>query len=404
MKRIAVVAVLVVLVAAVAMRRGGESAGGTSATVAETRKMPVGVTPVRAMTFERVLRASGNIEAKDTALVSPRVGGTIDAVYVDEGDRVEAGVTKLFQIDAVKLQKAVEIAAQDHAVALCSVQEKVANLDKAEADFKKARLDYERAKTLLAQNVVSQASYDAAESAFRQSEAGTRYATVVVELAREQEKQSKLRLDVAQKDWRDSLALAPLSGVVSSRLKEPGEMGTVGTPVVAIEDTSKLEASAFMPEEFYALVIPGKTPLRMRVGDADLGTGPLAYRGPTIQKTLRTFEIKSPLATVPAGVAPGRIVQMELVIETRAGLGVPRDAVQQRGDAWVIFVAANGVAKMVTVCPGLETDGWVELLPGAGTDAPVAEGASVITQGQRFVNDAMPVELVGAQEKPGEGR
>ena len=61
-------------------------------------------------------------------MVSARIPGTLDEVLVDEGDRVEAGKTKLFQTDSLKLTKAEAIAKRALEVAEASVEEKLALL------------------------------------------------------------------------------------------------------------------------------------------------------------------------------------------------------------------------------------------------------------------------------------
>jgi len=164
------------------------------------RTVPVIITPARAMRFERTLAVVGTVEARNYALVSPRIPGPLDAIYVDEGDRVEAGKTRLFQTDALKLQKAVEIARQQHAVARCAVLEKRANLERVAADTRKAELDFGRAKELFAKTVISKSAYDADESTYLQAAAAQKHAQVLIDLAVEQEKQARLALEIAQKD------------------------------------------------------------------------------------------------------------------------------------------------------------------------------------------------------------
>ena len=71
--------------------------------------IPVVVTQVRSRMFERYIAVQGNLESKNFAVVSPRIAGTIEEFYVDEGDAVVGGKTKLFKTDAIKLQEALEV-------------------------------------------------------------------------------------------------------------------------------------------------------------------------------------------------------------------------------------------------------------------------------------------------------
>ena len=72
------------------------------------------------------------------------------------------------------------------------------------------------------------------------------------------EQQAKINLQIAEKDLRDALVYAPISGRVSMKLSEPGEMGQPGKPIVRIEDASLIDVSAFLPAQYYHQVIPGK--------------------------------------------------------------------------------------------------------------------------------------------------
>lgn len=131
----------------------GEEKDGQTPGSSETRQaaseaqnaVPVIVQPARTMVFEQRVQVAGNILSKRYALVSARIPGTLDAIFVDEGDLVEAGKTKLFQTDSVKLTQAVAIAQEQVTVAECSVREKEALLEKtlvakevAEADLARA--------------------------------------------------------------------------------------------------------------------------------------------------------------------------------------------------------------------------------------------------------------------------
>jgi len=174
-------------------------------------------------------------------------------------------------------------------------------------------------------------------------------------------------------------------------------MGMVGQPVLAIEDPAVLEVSASVPEEFYDAIRPGETPVRIRVGAAELPAQAIAYRSPTVTRDLRTFEIKTVLARPPAGIAPGRIAHLEVILEARDGVGVPRSAVETRGGTSVVFLCQDNAARLQRVTPGLETAGWMQILPAPAEEtaaAPLGAGAPVISQGQRMVDAGTPVRVV----------
>ncbi|HOI56684.1 MAG TPA: efflux RND transporter periplasmic adaptor subunit, partial [Phycisphaerae bacterium] len=273
----------------------------------------------------------------------------------------------------------------------CSVREAQANRERIEADFTKARIDYERFQRLYEQDqAVTKNALEAQQSRFLQAEAALKHATVSVELAGNRLEQARGNLLIAEKDLRDSLVVAPLDGVVTHRLREPGEMAAAGTPVLRIENPKSLEVSAYLPSDAYADVVPGRTEIHVRVGGVDLGNRVVTYRSPTVDLKLRTFEVRCDVADPPEGVVSGRLADVAVVLTRRQALGVPVAAVQQRAGKHVVFVLDGSTARSVAIAPGLETDGWVE----AG-DSSLADGASVIVRGQQLLDDGAAVNVIG---------
>jgi len=351
------------------------------------QRVPVVVTPVREMVFEKRIEVSGNVEAKNTALVSARIPGALDDVYVDEGDSVEAGTTKLFQTDKIKLSRAREAAGQQVTVAAAAVRARQATVERINADLSKVRIDYHRYKRLYQQDhAVTKSAFETQESHLKQVQAGLTEAKAGLELARAQEDQAKSSLAIAQKDLSDSLVLSPISGEVSKRMLEPGEMAGAGTPVLRVDDLSVVELVAYLPEAYYARVEEGSTVIRARAAGVDIGEVVVTTKVPTIHPRLRTFEIKMLLKDPPAGVVPGGRVELVAVLDKRKGLGVPREAVVRRGKGLAVFSAADGVAHMLAVRTGLEMDGLVEV-SGAG----LASGMSIVRMGQDRLNDSMGI-------------
>ncbi|HUT90779.1 MAG TPA: efflux RND transporter periplasmic adaptor subunit [Thermoguttaceae bacterium] len=361
---------------------------GSAAPETARKQVPVVLTPARQMTFESRIVVSGSVDAKRYALVSARIPGTLDAVYVDEGDRVEAGKTKLFQTDSLKLTKAVAIAKQDLTVAQCSVQEKQALLEKDRAAQSQAQNDVNRYRELVRRNAVAVQILEEQEEECKQCDADVKHTQALIDLAGARSEQARLNLTIAEKDQADSLVLAPISGRVSQRLREPGEMAGAGTPVLRIEDLALLEVSVFLPEAYYAEIVPGETTMRVRVGDVELGDRRVDYKSPTVHSKLRTFEVKGLVESPSEGVVPGCLAEVTIVAHSREGVGVPAEAVQTRGDRSVLFTVEGDRAKMIPVKTGRDMEGWIEILDG------VAAGTPVVSMGQTLVDDGTPISVV----------
>jgi RND family efflux transporter MFP subunit len=352
-------------------------------------RVPVVVTGARQMTFESGAVVSGNVQAKNCALVSARMPGPLDSVFADEGDVVEAGKTQLFQTDSVKLTKAVALARQGLTVAECTVREKQASLEQTMAQIDQANSDLKRYRELAKEHAISAQMVEQQDSQVKQAEAMVRHQKALIELANAELEQANLSLMMAEKDLADSLVLAPISGRICERMKEPGEMAAPGTPIMKIEDPSVLEIAVHIPEAFYSRVKPGETSMRVNVSGTDLGSLPVTYKSPSVHSKMRTFEVQAIVESPPAGVVPGCLAEVSIVLDARSGIGIPTSAIQKRGGKDVAFVVENGTARMIVVGTGRESQGWTEV-----TATALAAGAPVVTMGQTLVEDGTAVTLV----------
>ena len=160
----------------------------------------------------------------------------------------------------------------------------------------------------------------------------------------------------------DARVVAPISGYVSARSAEPGEQMSVGRVVLRIEDLAVLEAAAFLPAQYYTEVEPGQTKFRLEINGTEAGWHTVTYRSPTINTTLRTFEVKGRIENAGAAAVPGSMADLSLVFESRTALAYPRlqcwSATRKRG------VCDQGWPRpQREVQPGLRNDGWLEISP-----------------------------------------
>jgi len=364
-----------------------EAAAQAQTSQAEKR-LPVLVASAKVCQFERRVKTQGDVEAKHVAVVSPRMPGVLEAILVDEGDAVVAGKTLLFRSDAVKLEQGVVIQSQKVAINQCRLQQAKASLIVAEVNFEKAQLDFERFQRLLDKQAATQDAFEQQQSRYKQARANRALAQTQVDLVDEEARQAQAALEIARKDLDDARVRAPISGRISQRMQETGEMGAPGQPVLRIEDTSVVEVSAFLPASLYAAIPPGQSRMQVSVSGQDVGSQLISYKSPTVNRKLRTFEIKSLITSPPAFMVPGAMAEIRVVLEQRTGLGVPAEAIQQRDGQSVVFVIQADRAAQRVVRTGLETDGWVEVLSGE-----LKEADAVVNRGQFLLDDGSAVSV-----------
>ena len=377
------------LLCALALATALPSGAADHADRPKERRVPVETTQVEKRVFEDRLVVQGNLESRNIAVVPARIPGTLMELYVDEGDTVQAGKTALLLTDDLKLRKAVELRKLDLAVSHCGVLEKQANLEREKAALERADKDFKRQGRLFNQEKIGTLdAVEEAEAEYKKAVAEVKHAESLVALAKEQEHQAAATVDMSQKDLSDATVIAPISGVISRRLQDVGEMGGPAQPVFRIEDVSQIEVSVFLPARHYGGIKVGETRMQVSLEQQPIGEFPVSYRSPTIDPRIRVFEVKCLLPKPVPGAVPGAMATVGVVLRREEGLGLPKKSLVNRAGAQVAFVAEGGRAKAVTVETGLEADGWV-LVRGEGLQA----GTPVVVRGQFLLNDKTALDL-----------
>ncbi|MGH7812621.1 MAG: efflux RND transporter periplasmic adaptor subunit [Candidatus Binataceae bacterium] len=239
-------------------------------------------------------------------LVSPRVAGTVTKVYVEDNWSVKAGAP-LLALDPSGFEVRVDQARAQLERTRQSVDELYAGVDAARAgvtlvqsQLRQARIDYNRAKALKDQGVVSAENYDQATTGLRvamadlalakhqlsQAEAAlgpeldsdrARYDRPIV-------RQAEAVLEAAKLDLAYTRIAAPGAGIVTHKTAHAGQRVEPGEPLLAIVAASRLYVTANFketqltdvrvgqPAEIEADIYPGAV-YRGHVDSISMGTG-----------------------------------------------------------------------------------------------------------------------------------
>ncbi|MDP3759571.1 MAG: efflux RND transporter periplasmic adaptor subunit [Ramlibacter sp.] len=172
---------------------------------------------VKAETLELAqgLPISGSLKAFNSALVKARAAGELQGLTVREGDTVKAGQV-LARVDATEYNARVRQAQQQ--------------ADSAKAQIDIAQRQFDNNKALVDQGFISKTALETSMNNLAAARANHQAALAGVEVAR--------------KTLEDTVLRAPISGVVSQRLAQPGERVAVEARVIEIVDLSRLELEA----------------------------------------------------------------------------------------------------------------------------------------------------------------
>ncbi len=215
--------------------------------------------------------ASGTLEAVEVN-VSAKVPGQLEQLYVQEGSTVQVGDTlAILDHSTQELQwrqahAGVELADAQYRLLLNGarsedIQQGEDMLKQAQSSFNIAKDDYNRMKDLYASHSISQKQYDDAESRFTITQAQLSSAKENlrklknfarpedIAAAKARLDQSKANADLLQKQINDSYVVAPVSGIVTQKPVEVGELVNTGTTVVTISNLKKLNLMIYVSEK-----------------------------------------------------------------------------------------------------------------------------------------------------------
>jgi len=277
-------------------------------------------TACRGRAAEGPLRASGYVEATEVR-VAPEVGGRLLEIKVDEGDRVTAGML-LARLDTSDTEIAVRRVEAERAQALAQlrllqagarpeeIRQARAQAESAQADvaaveseLRAANEDVARFEALLASKAGSRKQRDDAvtrrEVAAARVEAAKERVRAANEAVarlkagarREELAAAQARIDAidAQLESLRKNMVAPVGGIVTSRLMDAGEIVNPRAPVVVVTDLDRAWANVYVDEPVVPRLKLGQ-PITLVTDAQHRVTGKITFISPKAEFTPRNVQ------------------------------------------------------------------------------------------------------------------
>jgi membrane fusion protein (multidrug efflux system) len=333
------------------------------AETADQALRPVAVTRVSVATVEDRIESSGELQAKDRALLASEVDGVVTELAVDEGDRVEQD-TVLLAVDPEK-----------RALAVANVR---AMHRDAQATLSEAEREVARVRKLHEGGIASDAALDKGETGLSR--------------ARARVEATRAELGVAERALRDASVRAPFSGWIARRDVSRGEYVRPGQPLFELVALDPIEVEFSVAERDSARVHIGQqVAVKVAPFPEESFAGEVTVISPTIDPKTRTLRVQARIANADGRLRPGLFARTDLGVAKREGaLLVPEEAVLQRSDGEVVFVATpDDHARRVVVKTGLQRGGQVEIVEGLGAED------EVIVRGHAALVDGTPISRRG---------
>lgn len=306
----------------------------------------------------------GSVAAGAKVTVAAKVMSYVKAVNVREGSRVSAGQT-LVELDNSEMQAQFQAAQAMRAEAEAAIAAAGQAIAAAEAQRDLAASTHKRFEELLGKKSVAQQEYDEVATRLRSAEAG-------LALARSQQSQAEAKraqadAAIAQANLMLGYAKvsAPVNGVVTSRMVDPGALASPGMPLLEIEQGGGYRLEVAVPESDAGSLRVGRE-IAIRIdalGEESPSSGRIVEIVPAVDPGSRTFLAKVALPNQPL-LRSGLYGKAFLPGQDRASLAVPLAAVIDRGHLRSVFVVEGGRVRRRLVTLGEQRAGRVEVLSG----------------------------------------
>lgn len=303
------------------------------------------------------LRVSGHVEATEVRL-APEMGGRVLTLQVKEGDRVQAGAT-ILTIDATDLElsiararteqasaeaqlRLVRVSARPEDVRQAEAQVEAAQADvpATQAELAAATADLKRFEMLLERKSGAEKQRDDAATRrdvaqARVEAAQKRVAAASATLDRVKAKARPEEVGVAasriattqaaiaslEDQLKDATLVSPVTGVVTEKLAEVGEVAAPRAPVVVITDLDHAWADVYVPEPAVPRIKMGQSATLFTDAGGDGITGTVTYISPKAEFTPRNVQTTDERAKL--------VYRVRITVDNTAGVlkqGMPVDA------------------------------------------------------------------------------
>jgi membrane fusion protein (multidrug efflux system) len=318
-----------------------------SANTASARP-PVQVVAIEArrQSVSETLPLVGTLMADESVEIKSETDGTIEEISFQEGQLVEKGQL-LVKLDESKL---------------------AASLGEAEASFKLSQANFERARHLASEKLISQQEFDQIAATFDVTRA---------------------TLELKRRQLKDARIYAPFAGAVGARSVSPGQVITKDAVLTWLVDFDPIKAEVNVPERFLSQLQIGQI-IQFKVAshqDREF-KGEVYFISPNVDQGSRTALVKARIANPQLLLRPGMFANVDLTLRVRgSSVVIPEAALSQvlEGDrATIYLVDAHQTAQPRKVELGVRLAGWVEIVGGLdGGETVVVEGVQKVTPGSK---------------------
>jgi RND family efflux transporter MFP subunit len=310
----------------------------------EETKVKVQTVTVASKDVDQSGTFTATIEAEITNNIAPQTPARIKKVYAGVGDRVKAG-QQLAEMDAV-------------------------NLNQIKLQLENDKTEFERVDELYKVGGISKSTWDMRKMAYEISKSS------------------------CENLMENTLLTSPISGVVTKRFYDDGDMYNGGTPICVVEKLQPVKLMVNISEMLYTKVRKNmEVEVRLDVFGDETFTGVITVIHPSVDPSTRTFPVEVHIKNTDCKILPGMFARVTFRYGQERRVLVPDRAVmKQSGSAdRFVYTCNDGVASYRRVVLGQLIGNEYEVISG------LQSGETVAVTSLNRLNDGVGIEIANRE-------
>lgn len=322
--------------------------------------------------------------------IAPKIGGRLEAINFDVGDKITGGAV-IAKIEDIEYKQSVDQAQADLEIAQAQLRQTEIMLDLR-------RREYDRQVSLNEKKATTQALLESAETAFQSQEASHRMQKAEV-------KRRQAILDAAQLKFSECTISAEWPAAdrarfIGARHVDQGALLSPNEPIVSVAELDPLRAVIYVIERDYPYL--RRDQAATLITDAYPGLefkGKVSRIAQLMQDATRQASVQLEIPNPELKLKPGMFVRVQLEFKSKENaVVIPRNAVVKRNGKQGVFIldVKDAKARFVPVETGIAAGERVEILSPDLREP-------IITLGNHLLTDDVPV-LVPKRFQPPQPR
>ncbi|MEW5807344.1 MAG: efflux RND transporter periplasmic adaptor subunit [Acidobacteriota bacterium] len=313
----------------------------------ENAGVPVEVSEVLVKDISSFISSTTNIETEFEATVLSETDGKVVDILTEEGTRVSKG----------------------ELLARLDDGEKLIVLKKAKIRAENEAGNYERAKELFAQNLLSPDEFDKVKFQYA--------------LAKSDYEESEYNLNKTK-------IVAPFDGKITRRHIKLGQNIKAGDQLFTVTNFDPLIAHIYLPEkDALALSVGQQVEISVAWDNERRYPGYIERISPIVDAQTGTVKITIYARNLPEFIKPGSFMTVNIVREVHENaLLIPKRSIIKDLQDDYVYVVDENIAKKKKVQLGFEDNGYVEVLSG------LVQDHKVVSVGQGGLKDGSKVKII----------